>query len=171
MKKKEMKLNSLKDTVDILGRQLETMQIKESLTCHAKYTSICVTPVEYNSSRFPWYKIQSHLQGIWDNANTSLDLKEFQQHIQDIMNAHKLDTTLATRAQDFVQTLKATFPSFSYFQKGFYGVCFMIVLLLVGLVLVPCVLRIVIHQLQAIKIEIKKVKLEQMKHKPPPPLT
>ena len=87
------------------------------------------------------------------------------------MNAHKLDTTLATQAQDFVQTLKATFPSFSSFQKGFYGVCFMIVFLLVGLVLVPCVLRIVIHQLQAIKIEIKKVKLEQMKHKPPPPLT
>ena len=91
--------------------------------------------------------------------------------VQDMVNAHKVDITLAQQAKGFVDTLKATFPSFSSFKEGFYSMCLMIAVVLAGLVLLPCVLRQVIKQIQTLKIDIKRVKLEQLKHKPPPPLT
>jgi hypothetical protein len=69
-----MKLNSLKDRVDLLCRQLQIMATRESFICHAEFKTICVTPVPYNDTKFSWDKIQNHLHGVWDNSNMSLDL-------------------------------------------------------------------------------------------------
>uniref|UniRef100_A0A8V5GW77 Uncharacterized protein n=1 Tax=Melopsittacus undulatus TaxID=13146 RepID=A0A8V5GW77_MELUD len=46
----ELKVNALKDTVDLIGQQVEILSIKESLCCHADYKEICVTPIKWNST-------------------------------------------------------------------------------------------------------------------------
>ncbi|XP_042747095.1 endogenous retrovirus group K member 9 Env polyprotein [Lagopus leucura] len=114
----ELRLNSLKDTVDILGRQLQIIATRES---HAEYRAICVTPVEYNNTKFSWNKIQDHLQGVWNNANTSLDLRELRQHIHDMIRSHHIDLSVATQTTTFISALKSAFPSFKSFRNEFMG--------------------------------------------------
>uniref|UniRef100_A0A8V5GWB6 Uncharacterized protein n=1 Tax=Melopsittacus undulatus TaxID=13146 RepID=A0A8V5GWB6_MELUD len=46
----ELTVNALKDTVDLIGRQVEILSIKESLRCHTEYQEICVTPIKWNNT-------------------------------------------------------------------------------------------------------------------------
>lgn len=164
----EMRLNSLKDTVDLLGRQVQTMSTRESLICHEKYKIICVTPVVYNSTMFPWDKIIKHLQGVWDNTNTSLDLGELKNHIQDIINAPRPQLDLAKQTKAFIDALKASFPSFSGF-KTWLGSLFALILICVcGCLFLPYIIRLFVKQMNAGMIEMKKLKLHSTKDTPPP---
>ncbi|KAM5338911.1 endogenous retrovirus group K member 25 Env polyprotein-like [Glossophaga mutica] len=56
----EQKLNALYDTVRVVGEELNSLEVRSSLKCHAMFSHICVTPFPYNSTAFPWDKIQSY---------------------------------------------------------------------------------------------------------------
>lgn len=54
---------------------------------HSLFCSVCVTPLEYNTSEHDWYKIQFHLKGLWDNSNLSLDVDCLHHKIMGISNS------------------------------------------------------------------------------------
>lgn len=52
-KKIEQRVNALYDVVQILGDEIVSLEVKSSLRCHAAFSWICITPKEYNDSKFP----------------------------------------------------------------------------------------------------------------------
>ena len=91
------------------------MCIRDSLECHAEYHRICVTSKIYNNSQHAWDKVRSHLQGIWHNANTSLDLIQLHKEIQGLRDAEPLNFDAAKTAADILEQLRRSLPSWSSF--------------------------------------------------------
>lgn len=57
----------------LLEKEVQNLRVKSHLECHANYQWICVTS-KLDDSHCNWEKVQRHLQGIWHNSNTSLDI-------------------------------------------------------------------------------------------------
>nr|KAF6444261.1 hypothetical protein HJG59_008561 [Molossus molossus] len=76
------KVNALFDMIQYIGQELVAVKIRMQLQCHAKYHWICISPKQYNDSQIAWEKIQSHLQGIWHDANESINILQLHQEIQ-----------------------------------------------------------------------------------------
>uniref|UniRef100_A0A8V5GT18 Uncharacterized protein n=1 Tax=Melopsittacus undulatus TaxID=13146 RepID=A0A8V5GT18_MELUD len=112
--------------------------------------------------------IQRHLQGVWDNANTSLNLRELRQHIQEMLNAEPVALPLA-RVKDFIDTLKSSFPSMQTFFNNIYGLIILAGVVLVGILICPCLIRCIGSQNKDINVELRKVQLEMaLSHGTPP---
>jgi hypothetical protein len=115
----EMRVNSLKDTADLLGRQLQIMATRESLISHAEFKTICVTPVPYDDAKFSWDKTQNHLQGVQDNSNMSLDLdklkKSYSRHYE---HSKKLILSLRNRLKPWLMLLNLLFHPFHPLKNG-----------------------------------------------------
>lgn len=160
----EQKLNALYDTVKIVGDELNSLEIKSSLKCHSMFTHICMTPFPYNSTEFPWDRIRNHLLGIWHNCNTSLDLANLHKQIQDMVNAPPIDIDIVRDAKNFLSALAKQFPTFEHFIYSWieFGV-FIIILLL----LLPCIIRLFISQINRIYVDLKRHKLKMTEHMEP----
>ena len=114
-----MRVNSLKDTADLLGRHLQIMATRESLISHAEFKTICVTPVPYDDAKFSWDKTQNHLQGVQDNSNMSLDLdklkKSYSRHYE---HSKKLILSLRNRLKPWLMLLNLLFHPFHPLKNG-----------------------------------------------------
>ncbi|XP_074174725.1 endogenous retrovirus group K member 7 Env polyprotein-like [Rhinolophus sinicus] len=109
--KLEQKVNALYDTVQYMGDVIHGMKVKSHLECHPEYHWICVTSKEYNNSQYDWNRVRLHLQGIWHNANLSLDMFRLHDEIQSLREAEPLKFDAAQAASNFVTVLKNAFPS------------------------------------------------------------
>lgn len=56
--KVEERLNALYDTLTIIGREVQSLKLRLDLDCHADFKHICVTRKRYNSSSYPWDRVQ-----------------------------------------------------------------------------------------------------------------
>ncbi|XP_061872516.1 endogenous retrovirus group K member 25 Env polyprotein-like [Colius striatus] len=162
----ERKLNALYDTVNLMGQEIQALAIKESLSCHAAYKAICVTPVHWNQSCYDWPKIQKHLSGIWNNANSSINLKQLHGEILSLQNIERLQLPLAQRAHDFVSVLKASFPSLSSFYKGIYCLIGATLCIIVLVIVLPCIFRLMYDMIKQTSIKTKKLQLMATQHVP-----
>lgn len=70
---------ALESTVIAVGDEVGTVQWQLQLRCHAAFKSICVASAPYDSSQWEWNKIRSHLLGLWQHTNFSLDLHNLHQ--------------------------------------------------------------------------------------------
>ena len=64
--------------------------MRSHLECHAKYQWLCVTSKVYNNSHYNLERVQRHLQGIWHDSNTSLDVLDLHTEIMNLKNAAPL---------------------------------------------------------------------------------
>ncbi|XP_058559774.1 endogenous retrovirus group K member 13-1 Env polyprotein-like [Neofelis nebulosa] len=84
-RKLEAQLEALQETLMYLGDQFAVLRTRLSLICHDAYKHICVTPLEYTN--MTWGQVRRHLQGIWHDANTSLDLLQLQEEINAVASS------------------------------------------------------------------------------------
>ena len=92
----------------------QSLRVRSHLDCHAKYQWICVTPKIYNDSHYNWERVQRHLQGIWHDSNTSLDVLDLHTEIMNLKNAAPLRFDAAD-VDRIIHGLKSVFPSWSSF--------------------------------------------------------
>ena len=100
----EQWIDALYDTIQIIGEEVQSLRVGRHLKCHAKYQWICVTTKIYKDSHYNWEKIQRHLQGIWHNSNTSLDILTLCNKIMNLKNT-------ADTADKIICGLRLVFPS------------------------------------------------------------
>ncbi|XP_036079189.1 endogenous retrovirus group K member 7 Env polyprotein-like [Rousettus aegyptiacus] len=105
--KLEQKLDALYSLVMYLGDEIQGLKVRFHLECHAAYQWICVTSKIYNESQHGWDHVCSHLQGVWHDANTSLDLIQLHREIQGLQDAGPLQFDAAEEASKFLQHLKS----------------------------------------------------------------
>lgn len=156
--KLEQKVNALYDAVQYMGEVIQGMKVKFHLECHPEYHWICVTPKKYNNSQYDWSRVRSHLQGIWHDANLSLDMFQLHDEIQSMREAEPLKFDAAQAASEFVNVLRNALPSMPYITHSVIifltlGICVCLVLCLLP-ILIRCFiskmldLRADIHQLE-----------------------
>lgn len=163
----EQRLNALYDTVQLLGDEIVSIETRSSLTCHAAFTYVCVTPVRYNASRYEWEKVKNQLNGIWHNSNTSLDIRELHNEIQALASAPRLNIDIAKEAQNFLYTLSSTFPSMRQWGTQLIGLCVIGIGLIVLCMILLCCCRMMLSQFSQIWIKMTRLNLEQDKNKNP----
>lgn len=135
------------------------LEVKSALRCHAGYSWICVTPHLYNETQFPWDKIKKHLQGIWHDANSSLDLANLHSQIQNLANAPPIDIDIAKEAERFIKSLSFRFPSLHDVVSFGIEIVLILFVILVFLSIMPCCMHIIINHLNRTTLEVKKMKL------------
>ena len=86
--------------------------MRSHLECHAKYQWLCVTSKVYNNSHYNLERVQRHLQGIWHDSNTSLDVLDLHTEIMNLKNAAPLRFDAAD-VDRIIHGLKSVFPSWS----------------------------------------------------------
>ncbi|KAM5333722.1 endogenous retrovirus group K member 13-1 Env polyprotein-like isoform 1-T2 [Glossophaga mutica] len=163
-RKREQKLNALYDTVRVVGEELNSLEVRSSLKCHAMFSHICVTPFPYNSTTFPWDKIRNHLLGIWHNCNTSLDLAALHKEIRNLAEAPPIDIDIARDAQNFLSALAKRFPTFNQLMYNWIGVGIFVLLFLL---LIPCIFRVFVSQINGLYVDLKWQRLDMTKNEVP----
>lgn len=167
----EQRLNALYDTVQLLGDEMVSLETRVSLKCHAAFRFMCVTPAPYNGTRFQWEKVKNHLNGIWHDSKTSLDLQLLHQEIQNLMNAPSLDIDIASQAQSFLQALRGTFPSFTLWGYHLGSLIGIGLLCLGGIFFLSCCVRLGQSRLGQALISLRMLQLQREKDQAPhPPL-
>ena len=63
-RKLEMKIDALEAAIIHIGTKLQALKIKLTLSCHADYRWICVTPLKVNDTDYDWEKIKNHISGV-----------------------------------------------------------------------------------------------------------
>ena len=91
--------------------------MRSHLECHAKYQWLCVTSKVYNNSHYNLERVQRHLQGIWHDSNTSLDVLDLHTEIMNLKNAAPLRFDAAD-VDRIIHGLQSVFPSWSSFKNG-----------------------------------------------------
>nr|KAF6427851.1 hypothetical protein HJG63_008335 [Rousettus aegyptiacus] len=110
--KLEQKFDALYSLVMYLGVEIQGLKVRSHLECHAAYQWICVTSKIYNESQHGWDRVRSHLQGVWHDANMSLDLIQLHREIQGLQEVGPLQFDAAEEASKFLH-LKSFLPSWS----------------------------------------------------------
>ncbi|XP_040091533.1 uncharacterized protein LOC120859516 [Oryx dammah] len=150
-RKIEDRLAALYDTVRILGEEIQSLNFRMKIQCHANYKWICVTKKPYNNSDFPWDKIKKHLQGIWFNSNISLDLLQLHHEILEIENAPKASLDIAKTTEDFLSNLFSNFPSLHSLWQSMIAVGVILTTILVLMCMAPCLIRGIIREVLNMK--------------------
>ena len=83
----ENKVNALEEGVLLIGQEITNLKIKLSLRCHAEFKWMCVTPLQVNESMHSWEHIRSHILGIWNHSDFSIDISKLHQDIQNMKQA------------------------------------------------------------------------------------
>ena len=120
-----------------LGEEIQGLKLRSLLECHAEYHWICVTSKIYNNSQHAWDKVRLHLQGIWHNENTSLDLIQSHKEIQGLRDAEPLKFDAAKTAADILEQLRRSLPSWSSFTHLAIVLLVLGLCVIVGLCLFP----------------------------------
>ena len=102
-RKLEMRIDTLEEAVIHIGTKLQALKIKLTLSCHADYRWICVTPLKVKETDYDWKKIKNHISGIWNSSDIGLDLGKLHNQIATIEHS-RLDFTAARTANDFFHT-------------------------------------------------------------------
>ena len=83
-RKMENKVNALEEAVLLIGQEITNLKIKLSLKCHAEIKWMCVTPLQVNDSIHSWECIRSHILGVWNHSDFSIDISKLHQDIQNM---------------------------------------------------------------------------------------
>ena len=86
-KKIENKVNALEEAVLLMGQEITNLKIKLCLRCHAEFKWMCVTPLQVNESMHSWERIRSHILGVWNHSDFSIDISKLHQDIQNMKQA------------------------------------------------------------------------------------
>nr|CAA77120.1 env protein [Jaagsiekte sheep retrovirus] len=161
-KKIEDRLSALYDVVRVLGEQVQSINFRMKIQCHANYKWICVTKRPYNTSDFPWDKVKKHLQGIWFNTNLSLDLLQLHNEILDIENSPKATLNIADTVDNFLQNLFSNFPSLHSLWKTLIGVGILVFIIIVVILIFPCLVRGMVRDFLKMRVEMLHMKYRNM---------
>nr|ABV71132.1 envelope glycoprotein [Ovis aries] len=159
-KKMEDRLSALYDVVRVLGEQVQSINFRMKIQCHANYKWICVTKKPYNTSDFPWDKVKKHLQGIWFNTNVSLDLLQLHNEILNIENSPKATLNIADTVDNFLQNLFSNFPSLHSLWRSIIAVGVVLTVVLIVICLAPCLIRSIVKEFLHMRILIHKNMLQ-----------
>ncbi|XP_036083191.1 endogenous retrovirus group K member 7 Env polyprotein-like [Rousettus aegyptiacus] len=158
--KLEQKVNALYDMVQYMGNVIQGMKVKSHLECHPEYHWICVTSKKYNNSQHDWNQVCLHLQGIWHDANLSLDMLRLHEEIQNMREAEPLKLDAAQAASEFVDVLRNVLPSMPHIAHSVMaflalGIC---VCLVLGLL--PILIRCFISRMLDLRADIHQLELK-----------
>lgn len=92
----------MEEAVLYIGTQIQNIKVRLTAACHTNYKWICVTPLSYNGSNYPWEQIQADIRRIWNNSNGD-------------MNIHSLHEQITTTSLDvFCRKESISFFKFNY---------------------------------------------------------
>ena len=94
-----MEVDALEEAVMHIGTELQALKVNLSLSCHADYQWICVTPLKVNETDYNWEKIRNHISGVWNSSSISVDLGKLHTKIK-TMGHSRLDFTATGAAND-----------------------------------------------------------------------
>ena len=163
-RKLEAKVDALEEAVLHIGQELTALKIRLSLTCHKKYSWICVTPLKVNHSEYSWEKIQMHILNVWNSSDLGIDLEHLHKQIHDIA-ASQYDMNPSKAAADFLQNLQSYFKGNSFMHILInYGAAGVVIILL--LISFPVIIRLIQAALQSVyktKVELHTAFLKNKK--------
>ena len=113
----------------------------------------------YNNSQHAWDKVRLHLQGIWHNTNTCLDLIQLHKEIQGLRDAEPLKFDAAQTVADTLEQLRRSLPSWSSFTHLAVVLLVLGLCVIVGLCLFPPLLKHLFGSLLKVRAEIHEMKL------------
>ena len=158
--KLEQKLDALYSLVMYLGDEIQGLKVRSHLRCHAAYQWICVTSKIYNESQLGWDRVRSHLQGVWHDANMSLDLIQLHREIQGLQDMGPLQFNTAEEASKFLQHLKSFLPSWSPLGHLLISVLALGLCITIGLCLLPPLIKCFFDCLLTILAEMHGLRLQ-----------
>ena len=88
------RLNAPEEAVLFMRNQIQNIKVRLSVQCYLLFHWVCVTPLEYDTSEHHWSKIQSHLNGLWNNSNWALDVDSLHYKIMDLSNCRVESTSI-----------------------------------------------------------------------------
>lgn len=135
-----------------IGQELINLKVRLALRCHKKYRWICVTPLKVNKSLYSWEQIQTHILGVWNHSDLSLDLEKLHQKIYDIGNA-QLDDSPAETAQSFFDSLRSFLSQRTLFTL-FTNIGIIAAIILILAFLLPVIFRILSKSIHQVSIEL-----------------
>lgn len=114
------------------------------------YKWICDARKSFNRTQYDWSQIKKHLQGIWNDYNTSLDLVQLHQEILNLQNAPSLKYDAAQVAENFLDHLKNVFPSFDHWYKLLWPILAIGIGICVGCVVISVLTRVFISSITTV---------------------
>ncbi|XP_049560447.1 endogenous retrovirus group K member 6 Env polyprotein-like [Orcinus orca] len=163
-RKLEAKVDALEEAVLHIGQELAALKIRLSLTCHKKYSWICVTPLKVNYSEYSWEQIQMHILNVWNSSDLGIDLEHLHKQIYDIA-ASQYDMNPSKAAAEFLQNLQNYFKDNSFMHILInYGAAGVVIILL--LISFPVIIRLIQTALQSVyrtKVELHTAFLKNKK--------
>jgi hypothetical protein len=155
----EQHSDALYNTIQMIGEQVQSLKERSHLECHASYQWICVTSKDYDDSHYNWGRVQRHLQGIWHNSNTSLDVLVLHTEIINLKNSAPLSFDAADVADRIIHGLKSVFPSWSSFKNGIDGLIMLAFLVLGILLFLPIMLKLAFNSINMLATQVHGLKL------------
>ena len=58
----EQQVDALYNSIQIIVEQVQSLNLRSHLECHAEYQWFCVTSEVYNDSHYNWERVQRHMQ-------------------------------------------------------------------------------------------------------------
>ena len=153
-------------TIQIIGEEVQSLRVRSHLECHAKYQWICVTSKIYNDSHYKWEKVQRHLQGIWHNSNTFLNILTSHSEIMNLKNAALLSFDAADTADKIIHGLRSVFLSWSSFKNGIYSLIMLALLVLGILLFLPIMLKFAFNNINMLGTKVYGLKQKKKKWNP-----
>ena len=102
-RKLDMKVDALEEAITHIGTELQALKVKLTLSCHADYRWIWVTPLKVNETNYNWEKIRNHVSRVWNSSSISLDLGRLHNQIKTVEHS-RLDFIAAGAANDYFHT-------------------------------------------------------------------
>lgn len=158
--KLEQKVNALHDTVQYMGNVIQGMKVKSHLECHPEYHWICVTSKKYNNSQHDWNRVRLHLQGIWHDANLSLDMLRLHEEIQNMREAEPLKFDAAQAASEFVDVLRNVLPSMPHIAHSVMTFLALSICVCLVLCLLPILIRCFTSRMLDLRADIHQLELK-----------
>ena len=126
----------------------------------AKYQWICVTSKIYNDSHYNWEKVQRHLQGIWHNSNTSLDVYILTLHseVMNLKNLALLSFVAVDITDKIIHGLKSVFQFWSSIKNGIYSLIMLAFLVLVILLFLSFVTKLAFYSINMFVVKMHGLK-------------
>ena len=160
-RKLEMRIDTLEEAIIHIGTKLQALKIKLTLSCHADYWWIYVTPLKVNETDYDWKKIKNHISGIWNSSDTSLDLGKLHNQIK-TMEHSQLDFTAAGLTSDFFHTF-SNFISGKNILSTIVSYAAVAALTLLFIITLPCIVRILQQSTQKLATELHLAVLRNKK--------
>ena len=154
-RKLETKVDALEEAVLHIGQELTALKIRLSLTCHKKYSWICVTPLKVNHSEYSWEKIQMHILNVWNSSDLGIDLEHLHKQIHDIA-ASQYDMNPSKAAAEFLQNLQSYFNgnSFMHILINYGAAGVVIILLLISFLVIIRLIQAALQSIHRTKVEL-----------------